>query len=51
MTEPTFTIERVTDPVENARSRAQYEQFELNSDWLQAHWANLEVDPKNWTVE
>lgn len=41
MAEQTFTIEQVTDPVEDARFRAQHAQFERNSDWLQSHWADL----------
>jgi hypothetical protein len=30
-------MEEVTDPVELARSRAQWERFDRNSAWLQAH--------------
>lgn len=40
--EPTpLVIEEVTDPAEIARSRAQDERGRRNSDWLQAHWADL----------
>jgi hypothetical protein len=41
VTEPTFTIEEVSDPVENARFMAQHEQYKRNSDWLHAHWSEL----------
>ena len=41
MVEQIFTLEEVSDPVENARCRAQHEQFKCNSDWLQAHWVDL----------
>ncbi len=41
MSEPKFIIEEVTDPVEIARHRAQAEQAKRNSDWLQAHWADV----------
>jgi hypothetical protein len=41
MTESRFTIEEVTDPAEVARFRAQGEQAQRNSDWLQAHWPDL----------
>jgi hypothetical protein len=34
-------IEIVTDPQEIATRRAQDERFKRNSDWLQAHWADL----------
>ncbi len=30
-------MEEVTDPVELARARAQWERFDRNSAWLQAH--------------
>src|SRR5947207_15059563 len=39
--EPAVVVEVVTDPVENARRRAQHERFERNLDWLQAHWGDL----------
>jgi hypothetical protein len=39
--EPRFTIEEVTDPAEVARFRAQDERFRRNSDWLEAHWADV----------
>src|SRR5438067_1651950 len=41
MKEPKLTIEEVTDPAEIARSRAQDERGKRNSDWLQAHWADV----------
>jgi hypothetical protein len=41
MDQPKFTIEEVTDPAEVARFRAWHEQFRRNSDWLQAHWADV----------
>ncbi|MBI3246026.1 MAG: hypothetical protein HYZ50_05925 [Deltaproteobacteria bacterium] len=41
MTQPQFIIEEVTDPDEIARSRAQHERHKRNSDWLQAHWADV----------
>jgi hypothetical protein len=41
MDTPKFVIEEVTDPVEIARHRAQGEQAKRNSDWLQAHWADV----------
>lgn len=41
MTQPPFTLEEVTDPVAIARSRVQNEQHQRNSEWLQAHWAEL----------
>lgn len=41
MGSPPITIEEVTDPAEVARSRAQDERARRNSDWLQAHWADL----------
>jgi len=39
--EPSFSIEEVTDPNEIARARAQDERHRWNSDWLQAHWADV----------
>ena len=39
--QPKFIIEEVTDPEEIARSRAQHERHRRNSDWLQAHWADV----------
>src|SRR5207237_8442901 len=39
--EPQFVIEVVTDPVELAKGREVCEQFDRNSDWLQAHWPEL----------
>jgi hypothetical protein len=41
MTEPKFIIEEVTDPQEIARARAQDERHRRNSQWLQAHWADV----------
>ncbi len=41
MREPVFQIEEVNDPVEVARCMAQDERGRRNSDWLQAHWADL----------
>ena len=41
MPQPQFVIEEVTDPAEIARCRAQDERHKRNSDWLQAHWADL----------
>jgi hypothetical protein len=38
---PRFTIEEVTDPVEIARFREHDERARRNSDWLQAHWADV----------
>ena len=32
-----IVMEEVTDPVEIARSRTSWEQFDRNSAWLQAH--------------
>jgi hypothetical protein len=36
-----FIIERVADPAEIERHRAQHERARRNSDWLQGHWADL----------
>jgi hypothetical protein len=41
MAEPQFTIEEVTDPAEIARSKLQHDRHKRNTDWLQAHWADL----------
>jgi hypothetical protein len=41
MKDPQFAIERVTDPAEISRHRAQHERARRNSDWLQAHWTDL----------
>jgi hypothetical protein len=41
MSEPQFTIEEVTDPAGIARLREQFERGKRNSDWLQAHWADV----------
>jgi hypothetical protein len=34
-------LEEVNDPAVIKRVRAQNERFKRNSDWLQAHWADL----------
>ena len=41
MAQGQFVIEEVTDPVEIARHRAHAERVRRNSDWLQAHWADV----------
>jgi len=41
MKDPIFVIEHVTDTAEIARHRDQHERARRNSDWLQAHWAEL----------
>ncbi len=41
MIDSPIIMEEVTDPDVIARARAQHERFERNSDWLQAHWADL----------
>ena len=41
MTQPQFVMEVVTDPNEIARAQAQDERHRCNSDWLQAHWADV----------
>jgi len=41
MSESKIIIEEVTDPAEVARINAQDEQAKRNSDWLQAHWADV----------
>jgi len=41
MSENPVTMELVDDPAVIARARAQDERFKRNSDWLQAHWADL----------
>jgi hypothetical protein len=41
MAEAKFVIEEVTDPNEIARARAQSERHRRNTDWLQAHWAEV----------
>jgi hypothetical protein len=41
MSQPQFIIEEVTDPAEIARSREQAERHKRNSEWLQAHWAEV----------
>jgi hypothetical protein len=39
--EPRLTIAEVNDPAEIARSQQQDQRARQNSDWLQAHWAEL----------
>jgi len=39
--QPKFIIEEVTDPKEIARAKAQDERHRRNSEWLQAHWADV----------
>lgn len=34
---PIIEVTEVTDPIELARSQVAMEQFDRNSDWLQAH--------------
>jgi hypothetical protein len=41
MIEPAFIIEEVSEPNELMRSRAQDERHRRNSEWLQAHWADV----------
>ena len=41
MREPVFQIEEINDPVEVAQCKVQDERGRRNSDWLQAHWADL----------
>jgi len=41
MSESTFIIEEVSDPNEIACARAQDERHRRNSEWLQAHWADV----------
>lgn len=41
MTQPPFSIEEVTDPEAIARARTRHERHKRNSDWLQAHWADV----------
>jgi len=41
MQDPDFVIAQVTDPTEIARHQAQRTRAKQNSDWLQAHWADL----------
>src|SRR5262249_38111077 len=40
-TESQLTLEEVNDPAVIARCRTQDERVKRNSDWLQAHWAEL----------
>ncbi|SRR5260370_42495535 len=39
--EPTFIVEEVTDPVENARATEQDERHRRNLHWSQAHWGDV----------
>jgi hypothetical protein len=41
MNESPFVLEEIDDPAEVARFKAVHEQGKRNSDWLQAHWADL----------
>jgi hypothetical protein len=41
MIDSPLIMEVVDDPAVIARVRAQNERFERNSDWLEAHWADL----------
>lgn len=41
MSDSSFLIEEVDDPVEVARRRAQDERAKRNSDWLQSHLSDL----------
>lgn len=41
MTDSGIVIEDVTDPDEIGRIQAQDKRHRRNSDWLQAHWADL----------
>ena len=41
MAEPACSIEEVSKPHEIARRRAQDERHRRNSEWLQAHWAEV----------
>jgi hypothetical protein len=41
MNENPLTMELVDDPAVIAQARVQNERFKRNSDWLQAHWADL----------
>jgi hypothetical protein len=41
MNDPQLILEEITDPDEVARIHAVHEQGQRNSDWLQAHWADV----------
>ena len=41
MWDPKITIEYVSDPAAAERYREAHEQFDRNSQWLQANWPNL----------
>jgi len=41
MSAPAFIIEEVSEPNDIARSQAQDERHRCNSEWLQAHWADV----------
>src|SRR5688500_12420869 len=41
MFEPKLIIEDVDDPAITACARGQHGRCKCNSDWLQAHWADL----------
>jgi hypothetical protein len=38
---PPPVMEEITDPEYNARATAEMEKYKRNSDWLQAHWADV----------
>jgi hypothetical protein len=38
---PPIIIEEVTDPVELAKARVQWERFDRNTAWLQAHASEI----------
>ena len=38
---PAFTIEEVSEPSQIARSQARDHCHRRNSEWLQAHWADV----------
>ncbi len=41
MTKSDFVVEDVVDPDEIRRSHTQDDRHRRNSDWLQAHWAEV----------
>ena len=41
MSAPAFIIEEVSEPNDIVRSQAQDERHRRNSEWLQAHWADV----------
>jgi hypothetical protein len=46
MNDPQYTIEMIDDAAEVARCRAQDARAKKNSDWLQAHWADILPDAR-----